>query len=1092
MTVQAVRIQFITDYQRRGIQAYQRDLAQVGNSSQAAATKVGTSMGKIAAASRFAGTALMVGVGAALAVGIKASVDFEDAFAGVRKTVDASEPEFQRLADAIIRLSTEIPVSAKELAGIGELGGQLGIPVENLEDFIEVIAKLGVATNLSLDDAATSLARFANVMGSSEDDFDNIASSLVELGNNAAAQEDEILRFATRLAGIGATVGATEGDVLGLAAAFTELGVAPERGATAVQRAFVAMLEGVQQGNEELSIFAETAGLTREEFTELFNLDPVEAFLAFVEGLARVNHEGGQTTAILDSVGLGSQRTLSALLKAANGFDIVREQVERGNDAFAENNALNEEAEKRFETIISQLGLMKNAATAWVMSLGGGLLPTLKDVIQTLTAFFEVLAENEAVVNAFILAVIALGVGRAFRAILKFGGALDVLSVFRMPKFIGGMDAANTRARTFSDTMRFAWTRIGGFSGALTLATLALGGIALAMAIQKKRAKEAQAALGRLTDTVESFEDGAASAQDVYEDFIEALRAPRGIFDLTVDLEDIDLRKALVETGVTPDLLVDLAINDPDEFERVAAETIGQVEQELRDLGEGEMPGLFDTGMFAPDEADEVRLRLERVRFAIKEIREQAVLLREEEALRARERRVQTSKELEEWHRLEMARAHGLLTPGGFDIPEFIPGFRGTVEEYEEILADLRGETKDFGQDFVDDWFDIVDDIQEALLDFDTAFDEFETTTEFNLSALSESLSNWVTEQAQITEALRLVVEEFGAEAGAFFLTLDPAIQGQFGAALAAGEGEAFLETFGGILDEREGLLQQAFERALLIAPVTAGRVTAQWENFMNNELIPTLAEEGIEPGTEAFNIAISEMFTEAFTSISEQSPIMGGEIRNMLEQAAREALMGLDMTEIGKVEEIMRSELTTADKIKAFADMGLSWSAATALGFSNLPDMIDDIKEFILFQGADPADIKFLNAGKRWAAKAAEGFNDLPRLIRGITEDAAEDAINAADKKFLNQSPSKVFQRIGKDVAMGFDLGLEAGGALAAFKPHQPIVNVQTPPSSVSRDLNITIDHPEHRDDDILSSLQETTTLVALTRFAETTPGNN
>ncbi len=1089
MTVQAVRIQFITDYQRRGIQAYQRDLAQIGNSSQAAATKVGTSMGKIASASRFAGTALMVGVGAALAVGIKASVDFEDAFAGVRKTVDASEPEFRRLADAIIQLSTEIPISAKELAKIGELGGQLGIPVENLDEFIEVIAKLGVATNLSIEDAATSLARFANVMGSSEEDFDNIASALVDLGNNAAAQEDEILRFATRLAGIGATVGLTEGEVLGLAAAFTELGVAPERGATAIQRAFVAILEAVQQGNEELSIFAETAGMSRDEFAELFNLNPAEAFLSFVEGLARVNHEGGQTTAILGDVGLGSQRTLSALLKAANGFDIVREQVERGNDAYAENNALNEEAEKRFETIISQLGLLRNSATAWTMSLGGGLLPTLKDVIQTLTAFFDVLRENEAVTNAFILAVVALGVGRAFKAILSFGGAMDALSVFKMPKFVGAMDAANTRARTFGDTMRFAWMRLGGFSGVVTLAGLALGGIALAMAIAKKRAKENQAAIERLADAIDDFEDGVGDATVVYEAFVEALKTPNTLFDLTVDLERVDLREALVSQGVTADMLVDLAINNPEEFERRAAQVIAGLEQELSEAG-GALTG---GGMFGtPEQVDEARHRLELVKFAVKEIREETGLLRQEEDLRQRERRALATQELEDWHRIEVARSQGLTTPGGFEIPDFITGFRGTIDEYEDILMDLREDTADFGQDFVDDWMDITDDIAEALLDFDSAFDDFEATTEFNLDAISESMNQWVIEQGQITEAMALAVERFGAEAGSFFLTLDPKIQGQFGAAVAAGQGEAFLETFGGILDQRGGLLQLAFERALLIAPVTAGQITARWENFMNNELIPALSEEGIEPGTEAFNIAISEMFTEAMATIGEGSPIMAAEIRDMLKQAAGEALVGLDMSELGKVEEIIRSTLTTADKIQAFVDMGFSWGEATALGFGGLLGLIKDIKETKLFEGADPADIKFFKAGRQWARKAAEGFGILPSLMETIAGSASSRAVAAVNKGLVIESPSKVFEEIGKNVAMGFDLGLQSGGDLAVFKPHQSIVNIQTPPSSVSRDLNITIDHPEHRGDDILSSLQETTTLVALTRMAETTPGSS
>lgn len=91
--------------------------------------KAGQSMTTLAKLSSMAGPLIAVGVGGALAVSAKAAIDFESSFAGVRKTVDASEGQFAALAQEMRDLSKEIPVNVNELNKLAEIGGQLGIRV---------------------------------------------------------------------------------------------------------------------------------------------------------------------------------------------------------------------------------------------------------------------------------------------------------------------------------------------------------------------------------------------------------------------------------------------------------------------------------------------------------------------------------------------------------------------------------------------------------------------------------------------------------------------------------------------------------------------------------------------------------------------------------------------------------------------------------------------------------------------------------------------------------------------------------------------------------------------------------------------------
>lgn len=110
----------------------------------------------------------LVGVGAKA---FSMASDFESAFAGVRKTVDATETEFAILSDGIRKMSMEIPSSANAIARVAEAAGQLGIENDNILTFTRTMIDLGQATNLGADQAATQLARLANIMRMNQNDF---------------------------------------------------------------------------------------------------------------------------------------------------------------------------------------------------------------------------------------------------------------------------------------------------------------------------------------------------------------------------------------------------------------------------------------------------------------------------------------------------------------------------------------------------------------------------------------------------------------------------------------------------------------------------------------------------------------------------------------------------------------------------------------------------------------------------------------------------------------------------------------------------------------------------------------------------------
>jgi len=369
-----------------------KELSKTAKSLQAGYSSIagiatGAVFGAAIGAAGAMATALLFTVGAAS--------KFEDSFAGIKKTVDASSAEFDKLQGSIRTLSTEIPIAASQLNQIGELGGQLGVESSGLPIFIETIAKLGVATRLSTETAALSLARLQTIFQLPETQVANLASSLVELGNNFAALEDEILSTSLRLAAGAKVAGATVADTLAIATALQAVGVQSQAGGTAMSRVFQAITVALQGGTKEMRTFAQVTGLGVEGFRQLATSDPAQALNAFLIGLQKAKDEGRNLISILEDLGLKQQRTIRALLSVAEAGDLLSETLAVANTEYVINNALNEEAAKRFETLKQQTKLMKNAFTELRTEVGIKFLPAMKNLVNFLGATAVGMAETD-------------------------------------------------------------------------------------------------------------------------------------------------------------------------------------------------------------------------------------------------------------------------------------------------------------------------------------------------------------------------------------------------------------------------------------------------------------------------------------------------------------------------------------------------------------------------------------------------------------------------------------------------------------------------------------------------------------------------
>jgi TP901 family phage tail tape measure protein len=337
-----------------------------------------------------AGLAITTGLGLA----VKTAVDFESAFAGVRKTVDLSEQEFADLNKRFKDLTKEVPFSYIEIAKIGELAGQLGIEgVNNIESFTKVIADISATTNMTSEQASTDFARFANIMGMPIDQVDKLGATIVDLGNNLATTESEIVEMGMRIAGAGNAVGMTESQVMSWAGALSSVGVEAQMGGTAISKFMLDINSMVATGSEDLQQFANIAGMSTDEFSKLFEEDASKALQVFFNGLSEVEKNGGNVAKVIDDLGIKEVRLRDTVMRLASGNEAMNKSLDVGKNAWEENTALTEEAEKRYETFASQIEMLKNNIILLIEPLGRQLFPILKNIVDTVSPLITKVSE---------------------------------------------------------------------------------------------------------------------------------------------------------------------------------------------------------------------------------------------------------------------------------------------------------------------------------------------------------------------------------------------------------------------------------------------------------------------------------------------------------------------------------------------------------------------------------------------------------------------------------------------------------------------------------------------------------------------------
>lgn len=562
---------------RNKIEEIEKQLNTSGKEIEEFGIKIEKAGGKIENAGKKV-SAFSIATGSALVVSAKSAIEFESAFTGVEKTVDGTEQQMAELKQGIRDMAKEIPSSTTEISAVAEAAGQLGIKTEDILSFTRVMIDLGNSTNLSAEEAASALAKFANITNMSAQDYSKLGATIVDLGNNFATTEADIVEMATRLAATGELAGLSQAQILALATAMSSVGIEAEAGGSAMSKLLKQIQVAVETGSSDLKDFAKVAGMSSSNFKKAFEQDAVKALSAFISGLNDTKRNGKSAIVILEEMGLTEVRLSNTILSLANASGVMTDAIDTASTAWEDNTALTNEANKRYNTLESKIKICINKLKDFAITIGNKLMPSIEKIVDKIGDFAEWLSKlsDEQVNNIVKIGLMVTAIGPLLSIVGKLtstvGGVVKTIGTFTQ-----ALEVASGLTTSTSTAVNMLAKVIGGLTSpvgmACTLIGTAIAGIAISAQNSTKETKEAFSNMG---DSATEFVKGIDTAQSHLSSFNSTL------FASTEEQQRLQDEMLEIQNGITQ-----ICKTASDERRGYTQEEITQLDEyftKLRDL----------------------------------------------------------------------------------------------------------------------------------------------------------------------------------------------------------------------------------------------------------------------------------------------------------------------------------------------------------------------------------------------------------------------------------------------------------------------------------------------------------------------------
>lgn len=506
--------------------------ASYGNALSGAA-KQANAWSKTAQKAAQIATAAFAAVGTATAAAtvasVKNAISYESSMADVAKVVDGLKDDngeltaqYYEMSDALLELSTRIPMTAEELTQIAAAAGQSGIARKEIVGFAEDAAKMGVAFDTTADQAGTWMAQWRTAFKMNQKEVTTLADQINYLGNVSGANALQLSGIVTAVGSLGDVGGLSAAQIAAIGDTMASVGVGEDVAATGIAKMITTMTAG-SAATEKQSKVLKKLGIDATDLADRMQTDAQGAIIDFMEALQKLP-KAEQAAALKNYFGQESIKPISALY---TNLDELKKHFDQVADASLYAGSMEDEYASRSATTENSIQLAKNALMRLSITYGQMFAPYVKLAADKVTEFLNKLTEMKPQMEAAFgwimshgkeIAATIGGVATALGGAAVASKAKGAIDIGKQLLGLGGNDAAGKGATKkiktslvqqitdIAATASQTWKQtreLAAVDGAGPLALLGtLPGAALSSAADTK---PAQAVTGYIARVKESF-----------------------------------------------------------------------------------------------------------------------------------------------------------------------------------------------------------------------------------------------------------------------------------------------------------------------------------------------------------------------------------------------------------------------------------------------------------------------------------------------------------------------------------------------------------------------------------------------------------
>lgn len=327
---------------------------------------------------------------------VEGAAKLSDSLTDIQKKSRSTAEEVQALNKAFQGFDSRTSMS--DLRDIAVIGGSLGVPKEELEEFTKSVDKVAIALGDEMrggaEEAAAALGPMKKLFRKTAEleygeALAKIGSMVNEVGNNSKAKAPDVAEFVNRIGALG-ELAPTIDQTIGLGSALIDLGLSARIAGGGLTN--ILLVAG-----KESERFAAQMGMSTEAFEELLNTDPNAMLLKLAESFEGLTNT--QLTKTLEHLKIGTQESIKTMGLLANQTDHVRKMQAIANEEFETGASLQNEFKLKNENFAAELAKAGKELKRMQMGLAQGLLPVFKFAIRAFMAFAEGLRETTAFVK---------------------------------------------------------------------------------------------------------------------------------------------------------------------------------------------------------------------------------------------------------------------------------------------------------------------------------------------------------------------------------------------------------------------------------------------------------------------------------------------------------------------------------------------------------------------------------------------------------------------------------------------------------------------------------------------------------------------